>query len=55
MIYDWVMSAKMRVTRSDSEIEAFQTNYRQLRSGIVLGFWDQAELDEARRKAGLDD
>jgi hypothetical protein len=49
----WALTAKYRVTRSDSDVSAYATNNGQLRGGIVLGFWDEAELLAARKKAGI--
>jgi len=34
---DWALTAKYRVTRSDSDVAAYATNNKQLRGGIVLG------------------
>jgi len=52
-LHDWALSAKYRVTRSDSDVAAYAENNNQLRTGIILGFWDEAELLAARKKAGL--
>ena len=50
---EWALTAKYRVTRSDSDVAAYAENNKQLHSGIVLGFWDEAELLAARKKAGI--
>ena len=52
-LHDWALTAKYRVTRSDSDVAAYAENNNQLRTGIILGFWDEAELLAARKKAGL--
>jgi arylsulfatase A-like enzyme len=50
---EWALTAKYRVTRSDSDVAAYAENDSQLRTGIILGFWDEDELLAARKKAGL--
>jgi arylsulfatase A-like enzyme len=44
----WSLRDHNRITTPDARIAAY-TEASQLKSGIVIGFWDQAELDAARR------
>ena len=37
----------------DAAIEAYGPA-RQLKAGTVIGYWDEAELEEVRRQYGLD-
>jgi arylsulfatase A-like enzyme len=52
-LMDWALTDHNRITMPDSKIAAY-ANGAQLRAGIVIGIWDEAELAEARREAGLD-
>jgi hypothetical protein len=40
-----------RVTMSEQRIAAYASG-RQLRSGILIGYWDEAELAAARARLG---
>ena len=53
MIHEWALNAKLRLTVDDVTIEDYAKNDMQLRAGIAIGYWDEAELDEARRKSGI--
>lgn len=52
-LLDWALTDHNRITMPDSRIAAYATDNVQLRQGIVIGFWDEPELAEARREAGL--
>jgi hypothetical protein len=52
-LMDWALTDHNRITMPDSKIAAYAKG-AQLRAGIVIGIWDEAELAEARREAGLD-
>jgi arylsulfatase A-like enzyme len=44
---DWALRDHNRITMSDARIAAY-SEATQLKAGIVIGFWDQAELDAAK-------
>ena len=44
----WASDGHARVTRTDAEIEAMQG--REMYNGILIGFWDEADLEDARAK-----
>jgi arylsulfatase A-like enzyme len=44
----WSLRDHNRITVPDARISAY-SEAAQLKSGIVIGFWDQAELDAAKR------
>jgi arylsulfatase A-like enzyme len=44
----WSLRDHNRITTSDARIAAY-SEAAQLKSGIVIGFWDQAELDKAKQ------
>jgi arylsulfatase A-like enzyme len=50
-LFDWALRDHNRVTMPDGRIAAYASG-RQLRSGILIGYWDEAEL--AAAKARLD-
>jgi arylsulfatase A-like enzyme len=49
----WALRDHNRITMPDARIEAYGPA-RQLRGGILIGYWDEAELAQARREYGLD-
>ncbi len=51
-LMDWALRDHNRITQSDAKIAAY-ANGQQLRQGIVIGVWDDVELAELRRQAGL--
>lgn len=52
MLLTWALRDHNRITMPDAAIEAYGPA-RQLKAGIVIGYWDEAELEEARRLYGL--
>lgn len=51
-LMDWALTDHNRITMPDSRIAAY-ANGAQLRAGIVIGIWDEAELAAARQAAGI--
>ena len=49
---DWALRDHNRITTPNARIAAY-TRAAQLKAGILIGFWDEAELAMARREAGL--
>jgi arylsulfatase A-like enzyme len=47
-LLDWSLRDHNRITIADSRIAGY-SEAAQLKSGIVIGFWDQAELDAAKQ------
>jgi arylsulfatase A-like enzyme len=43
----WSLQDHNRITTPDARIAAY-SEASQLKAGIVIGFWDQAELDKAK-------
>lgn len=50
-LFDWALKDHNRVTVPDARIEAYARG-QQLRSGILIGYWDEAELAGARTRLG---
>ena len=53
MLLDWALSRKHRVTKSSKSIENYTEKHAQLKAGIYIGYWDEEEVQLARREAGL--
>jgi arylsulfatase A-like enzyme len=49
----WALADHNRITMPDARIEAYGPG-RQLANGIVIGYWDEDELERARREYGVD-
>ena len=47
-LLDWALRDHNRITMPDARIAAYN-EATQLKAGIVIGFWDQAELDAATK------
>jgi arylsulfatase A-like enzyme len=51
-LFDWALRDHNRITTPDSRIEGYAKG-QQLRSGIVIGYWDEAELQAEKTRLGL--
>lgn len=52
MLLEWALRDHARVTMGDEQILAYGPG-RQLGSGVLIGYTDEAELAQARRDYGL--
>ncbi|MBN8888934.1 MAG: phosphonate monoester hydrolase [Rhodospirillales bacterium 70-18] len=50
----WALRDHNRITMPDARIEAY-SRAAQLKSGVLIGYWDEAELAQARREAELNE
>ena len=48
----WALADHNRITTGDARIASY-ANGQQLRSGILIGYWDEAELAAARARLGI--
>jgi arylsulfatase A-like enzyme len=48
-LLDWALTDHNRITTADARIDGYARG-QQLRSGILIGYWDEAELAQARRR-----
>jgi arylsulfatase A-like enzyme len=48
-LLDWALRDHNRITTTDARIENYARG-QQLRSGILIGYWDEAELAAARAR-----
>ncbi len=51
MLMTWALTDHNRITIPDSRIESY-SSAQQLRNGILIGYWDEKEVEDARRKLG---
>jgi arylsulfatase A-like enzyme len=51
-LLDWALTDHNRITTPDARIESYAKG-QQLRSGILIGYWDEAELAAARAELGV--
>ena len=50
-LLEWALTDHNRITMPDATIEAYSPA-SQLKSGILIGYRDEREVDEARRRSG---
>jgi arylsulfatase A-like enzyme len=51
-LLEWALMDHNRITMPDARIEAYSSN-AQLRNGVLIGYWDEDEVNAARRRCGL--
>ena len=51
-LFDWALADHNRITTSDARIDHYARG-QQLRSGILIGYWDEVELAAARAQLGI--
>jgi arylsulfatase A-like enzyme len=51
-LLDWALRDHNRITTSDARIEGYARG-QQLRSGIIIGYWDEDELQAERARLGI--
>ena len=52
-LFDWALRDHDRITMPDRRIAAYADG-QQLKSGILIGYWDESELAAARAEIGPD-
>jgi arylsulfatase A-like enzyme len=52
-LFDWALKDHNRITIPDARIAGYAGG-RQLRTGIVIGYWDESELAAERKRLGID-
>ena len=46
LLLDWALRDHARVTQSDTAIEAYEGGAAATRGGILIGFWDEGDLEQ---------
>ena len=52
-LFDWALHPKRHITASDAKIAAYADNQLQIKGGVLIGIWDEAELAAIRRRIGI--
>jgi len=51
-LLDWALRDHNRITTPDARIEPYNST-AQLKAGVLIGYWNEQEVEEARQEAGL--
>ena len=51
-LFDWALHPKGHITTSNEKIAAYADNQLQIKGGVLIGIWDEAELAAIRQKIG---
>ena len=49
-LFDWALHPKMHITKPNEQIAAYAENQMQVKGGILIGIWDEAELAAIRAR-----
>ncbi len=52
-LFDWALHPKGHITTSNEKIAAYASQQLQVKGGILIGIWDEAELSAIRQKIGI--
>jgi arylsulfatase A-like enzyme len=52
-LFAWALHPKGHITMPDAKIAAYGDNQLQVKAGVLIGIWDEAELAAIRAKIGL--
>jgi arylsulfatase A-like enzyme len=53
VLFDWALHPKGHITTSTEKIAAYANQQLQVKGGILIGIWDEAELLAIRKKIGV--
>jgi arylsulfatase A-like enzyme len=51
-LFEWALHPKGHITTSTAKIAAYANQQLQVKGGILIGIWDEAELSAIRKKIG---
>jgi hypothetical protein len=51
-LFDWALHPKGHITTSNEKIASYASNQLQVKGGILIGIWDEAELAAIKAKIG---
>jgi hypothetical protein len=49
-LFDWALHPKMHITTPNAKIAAYAENQLQVKNGVLIGIWDEAELTAIRHQ-----
>jgi arylsulfatase A-like enzyme len=53
VLFDWALHPKGHITTPNAKIVAYADNQLQIKGGVLIGIYDEAELAAIRRKSGI--
>ena len=51
-LFEWALHPKGHITTSNEKISAYADQHLQVKRGVLIGIWDEAELAQIRRRLG---
>jgi arylsulfatase A-like enzyme len=55
VLFDWALHPNGHITTSREKIAAYAEKQLQVKNGVLIGIWDEAELAAIRTKIGMTD
>jgi hypothetical protein len=52
-LFDWALHPKSHITTSNAKIAAYADEQLQVKNGILIGIWDEAELAAIQERTGV--
>ena len=52
-LFDWALHPRSHITISNDRVADYADTARQIKSGVLIGIWDEAELAAIRQKIGM--
>jgi arylsulfatase A-like enzyme len=52
-LFDWALHPKMHITTPNAKIAAYAAQQLQVKNGVLIGIWDEAELGAIRERIGI--
>jgi arylsulfatase A-like enzyme len=53
-LFDWALHPKGHITTPNAKIAAYAENQLQVKAGVLIGIWDEAELAAIRKRIGME-
>mgnify|MGYP003350541120 CR=1 FL=1 len=51
-LFDWALHPNDHITTPNAKIAAYADNQLQVKNGVLIGIWDEAELAAIRKRIG---
>jgi hypothetical protein len=52
-LFDWALHPNNHITTSNAKIAAYAEQQLQVKHGVLIGIWDEAELAAIRARIGM--
>ena len=52
-LFDWALHPRMHITTPNAKIASYEAQQIQVKNGVLIGIWDEAELGAIREKIGM--